>query len=69
MASLVEIYSIVPPTVTGRFDTNFATEKVRLSIKLAHLKGHGNEADFLGFLRKSISHEFLTQYLSSRSAS
>jgi hypothetical protein len=25
-----------------------------------HLKGHGNEADFLGFLEKSVRHRFLT---------
>ncbi len=24
------------------------------------LKGHGNEADFLGFLQKSVRHRFLT---------
>ncbi len=24
------------------------------------LKGHGNEADFLGFLQKSVRHKFLT---------
>jgi hypothetical protein len=24
------------------------------------LKGHGNEADFLGFLHKSVPHEYLT---------
>jgi hypothetical protein len=24
------------------------------------LKGHGNEADFLGFLQKSVQHRFLT---------
>ncbi len=24
------------------------------------LKGHGNEADFLGFLEKSVRHRFLT---------
>ncbi len=24
------------------------------------LKGHGNEADFLGFFQKSIQHRFLT---------
>jgi hypothetical protein len=24
------------------------------------LKGHGNEADFLGFLQKSVPHESLT---------
>jgi hypothetical protein len=24
------------------------------------LKGHGNEADFLGFLQKSVRHGFLT---------
>ncbi len=28
--------------------------------KLAKLKGHGNEADFLGFLQKSVRHRFLT---------
>ncbi len=25
-----------------------------------YLKGHGNEADFLGFLQKSVRHRFLT---------
>jgi hypothetical protein len=25
-----------------------------------HLKGHGNEADFLGFLQKSVPHKSLT---------
>jgi hypothetical protein len=25
-----------------------------------HLKGHGNEADYLGFLQKSVPHESLT---------
>jgi hypothetical protein len=25
-----------------------------------NLKGHGNEADFLGFLQKSVRHRFLT---------
>jgi hypothetical protein len=25
-----------------------------------HLKGHGNKADFLGFLQKSVRHRFLT---------
>ncbi len=28
--------------------------------KLFHLKGHGNEADFLGFLQKLVPHESLT---------
>jgi hypothetical protein len=27
---------------------------------LVHLKGHGNEADFLGFLQKLVPHESLT---------
>ncbi len=27
------------------------------------LKGHGNEADFLGFLQKSVRHRFLTLHL------
>ena len=26
----------------------------------SNLKGHGNEADFLGFLQKSVRHRFLT---------
>ncbi len=31
------------------------------------LKGHGNDADFLGFLQKLVPHRSLTHYLSSRS--
>jgi hypothetical protein len=29
-------------------------------IEHMHLKGHGNEADFLGFLQKSVRRRFLT---------
>jgi hypothetical protein len=31
------------------------------------LKGHGNEADFQGFLQKLVPHRSLTLYFSSRS--
>ncbi len=31
-----------------------------LNIHEINLKGHGNEADFLGFLQKSVRHRFLT---------
>ncbi len=31
-----------------------------LSERLANLKGHGNEADFLGFLQKSVRHRLFT---------
>ncbi len=35
----------------------------RVSAQLiALLKGHGNEANFLGFLQKSVRHRFLTQH-------
>jgi hypothetical protein len=30
------------------------------SMSVKFLKGHGNEADFLGFLQKSVGHRFLT---------
>ncbi len=40
------------------------TSEVKLisfeSDKLLVLKGHGNEADFLGFLQKLVRHESLT---------
>jgi hypothetical protein len=29
-------------------------------LNYCNLKGHGNEADFLGFLQKSVRHRFLT---------
>jgi hypothetical protein len=38
-----------------------------LKITFFDLKGHGNEADFLGFLQELVPHESLTlQYLSGR---
>jgi len=32
-----------------------------------YLKGHGNEADFLGFLHKSVRHRFLTLHFADSS--
>jgi hypothetical protein len=35
-------------------------ESYQSEFKTLLLKGHGNEADFLGFLQKSVRHRFLT---------
>jgi hypothetical protein len=36
-------------------------QEMREGVKSMHeLKGHGNEADFLGFLQKSVRHRFVT---------
>jgi hypothetical protein len=40
-----------------------ASVTVRKSHITNVLKGHGNEADFLGFLQKSVRHRFLTLHL------
>jgi hypothetical protein len=36
------------------------TYKCKTNLIKQSLKGHGNEADFLGFLQKSVRHRFLT---------
>jgi hypothetical protein len=41
--------------------TRLNCEKV-IIFYLKNLKGHGNEADFLGFLHKSVRHRSLTVY-------
>jgi hypothetical protein len=38
----------------------FESSRVSARSQLSPLKGHGNEADFLGFLQKSVRHRFLT---------
>ncbi len=42
--------------VNGNDDISFR----RFSVRFDLLKGHGNVADFLGFLQKSVRHRFLT---------
>jgi hypothetical protein len=40
--------------------TSFLKKFFLLNFKKSSLKGHGNEADFLGFLQKLVPHESLT---------
>ena len=48
------------PTAPSPTTTHFMVSILNRFTLNKTLKGHGNEADFLGFLQKSVRHRFLT---------
>jgi hypothetical protein len=54
----LELDRLEPKKLLLSANRKFALMQVKLK-KIELLKGHGNEADFLGFLHKSVPHESL----------